>query len=197
MLASLVALECDSGHAGSSGTRSELYDLGIEIAVPKGWQPPAAQLGAHVPRFQDGERTVSPTVYGVYLSPTHADDWGEIEFVLYEIDARSWLNAMVIQPEKWLPVRGDKLLPYSTSDQDNVVGSLLPFGNVSAVKFRISRTLRGLGGQEIRFQENLHYCSCGDMLLRVQMRSAPEHFSRLEASVFTSFEEQFRCSRPR
>lgn len=176
---------------------SELTQHSVKISIPDGWDIPFAAMGAQAPQFQDGDRTVSPMVHEVYLSPKHGEDWAELEIVLYDIDARSWLNAMVFQPTKWLPVQGDKLLPWPDADGREIIGSLIPFGNATAVKFRLSRTLRGLGGNKIDFVEDLYYCSCGDKLLRIQMRCAPSHFPMYESSLFTDFQKLFKCSRPR
>lgn len=120
---------------------------------------------------------------------------GELELTLYEIDARSWLGEMALQSEKWLPTRRDRLVTYTTPDNQEVVGALIPFGNATAVKFRISRTLRGWDNQLVRFTENIHYSSCGNMLIRIPMRSESTHFDRLENSVFDALEEQFICAR--
>ncbi len=180
----------NSSRAQTFSSINELTAYGIQVKIPEKWQVPFAAIGAKALRIQDGQRTVSPKFHAVYLSPKHAYDWGELELVLYEIDARKWLNAMVIRPEKWLPVRGDKLLVYNGSQGEQLIGSMIPFGNASAVKFRVTREI-----QDIRFVENLYYCSCGDMLLRIQMRSAPDSFSALDITVFEDFKKQFICSK--
>ncbi|MDR4468967.1 MAG: hypothetical protein MRJ68_11850 [Nitrospira sp.] len=191
----LLAQVVHGQQADARSSQSKLPGHGIQVAIPNGWELPAAVIGAHLPKIQDGKRTVLPIVREVYLSPKHSEDWGELELTLYDIDARSWLGAMVLRPEKWLPVRGDMLLTYFTSDKQEVTGALIPFGNTSAVKFRVSRTQRGLGNHPIKFTEDLFYSACGGMLIRIQMRSDPVYFDRFEASLFKAFEEQFICAR--
>lgn len=175
---------------------NKLSGHNIHTVIPSGWKTPAAAIGSVAPpRIQDGRRTVSAIAHEVYLSPNHAKDWGEIELALFEVDASSWLNAICFQPENWLPVQRDKLLTYTDKTSSNTACSLVPFGDATAVKLKVSRTLSGLNNQSIRFTESVFYCSCRGMLVRIQFRSNPSYFKELQASSFKTFEENLICSR--
>jgi len=65
------------GHqADARSYQAKLADHGLHIEIPANWEVPAAAIGSHMPKMQDGERTASPIVHEVYLSPNHSEDWG-------------------------------------------------------------------------------------------------------------------------
>lgn len=175
---------------------SGLSRHGLEITIPDGWTIPARTIGrVRVPQFQDGSRTVTAAVHEVFLGPLHRMDRAELELALYDIDARSWLGAMVMNASRFLPVSGDQLVNWRDVDGSAVGGGLVPFGDSTATRFRVTRSLRGLGNEDIEFVEDLYYAACGDVLLRVQMRSAPLYFLQYESTVFATLKERFKCSR--
>ena len=172
----------------SSSLSPGLRRFNIQLPIPDGWKPPAAIIGNNVPKIQDKDRTISPSVVEVYLSPNHPLDQAELEIVLFEASPK-YIGAMGANPNGAVPIRGDAIIPYGTAGSPDTVSELINFGNTTAARFRVSRFARS----NTPTIEDLYYVSCGGNLVRLQLRSLQPYFETLERTLFSKYRDLIRC----